>query len=1463
MPGLPPRPGSIDVFCSYAHEDERLLKELLKHLGILKRLGVIRDWHDRRITAGSEWKGQIDGQLESAEVVLLLVSANFLASDYCYDVEMKRALQRHEAAAARVIPIILRPSDWLTAPFGKLQALPRDGKPVTTWKNRDEAFADVARGIREAASSLSARAANSTAAAKPSSDAPNPPLERSQAVDRLALAQALMRLSPSSWEALVAAISGAASQISRQGTIPERAAELIRWAESIAGPGLMAVEAAIQMLQNPSSSTWPPSGTLAAGRPFWNVPFPRNLAFTGREDILADLRVSLTERGRTALAQAINGVGGIGKTQAAVEYAYRYRGQYRAVLWLNAESPLALKAAFGEIARRMQLTLPETDLDQDVLALKHWLETHSGWLLVFDNADDPATLVPLLPAAEHGHILITTRARGFQDLGILDPVELPELPVAEATDFLLLRCSREGADAAERAAAEELARELGGLPLALELAAAYIAASGGASFVSYLNDYRQRGLRRLEARDPALKKYPRSVAATSAANLDAAQAESPAAADVLRLSAFLAPEDIPFELVRRGVPGLGRPTAEALVGAAAGPPLIHDLLRPLARYSLVRIDAEREAYGIDHLVQEVIKGAMDESTRRVWCERAVRAVSQIFPPAEYQTWPQCERLLPHALTVVSGMERNGIQIAESGYLLNEIAYYFYERAQYADAEPLSRKAMKIRRTALGEQHPDYVASLNNLASLYRAMGRHSEADLLLRQAMEIRRTVLGEQHPNYAASLNNLASLYRAMGRHAEAEPLLSQATEIRRTALGELHPDYAASLNNLASLYRAMGRDAEAEPLLRQAMEIRRSALGEQHPDYAASLNSLAMLYESTGRHAEAEPLLVRSVEIRRTVLGEQHPDYAASLNNLASLHRAMGRDAEAQSLYRQVGEIYRTAQGEQHPDYAASASVPKLVARDAKAEPSPNETIKGKQESENLEKPKFESHAKLPITLIFPTIGVPKYNYVAPIEFARLKTELQTLGRGLIIEGPSRTGKTTATIKAIEEIATEAPRLWLDGTNPTDLRTLERCLDSGFQGYLFIDDFHYLPDDKQDHVAWAIKRLADRLNPDSKIVVIGINRVGYSLVAGRPEISGRVQTISLSKPQPPTKVFELIDKGEDVANVRFQPKEAVVEAAGGSFFIAQQICYHLAVKNGIRESQSECANIEFEADWIRKEFLETLGPTGRIVLNEFATIDHDGPNPGAALILLGLLRTDRDHFVLFDEAAKQYPRFEPALQWLASNGVLNDRMSSPRHSLREAKLEDYFYFDARAGRIEIHDVQLIYYLNNMNWPEFARRAGYSSEIRGNRVTVRRLNQRRPRRAAIPPGDLNALSPEAPMANRTSAEQPLPQLGPSVTKSDPVNRLVNYLSDIPAFSDQANRSILLKGLPKGPSNTIARHSATWADLHSIVQGSLDMRRLRGRKTLAIEQLLDNVIPFVQGLELESELDNLRQLFTA
>lgn len=146
----------IGIFYSYSHRDEKMRDRIETHLSLLRREGVIKSWHDRKISPSREWEGEIDAHLSSAQIILLLVSANFLASDYIYDIEMTRAMERHERGEARVIPIILSPCDWSGAPFSKLHALPRDAKPITTWSNRDQALVEIAKGIRAVVKELSA-----------------------------------------------------------------------------------------------------------------------------------------------------------------------------------------------------------------------------------------------------------------------------------------------------------------------------------------------------------------------------------------------------------------------------------------------------------------------------------------------------------------------------------------------------------------------------------------------------------------------------------------------------------------------------------------------------------------------------------------------------------------------------------------------------------------------------------------------------------------------------------------------------------------------------------------------------------------------------------------------------------------------------------------------------------------------------------------------------------------------------------------------------------------------------------------------------------------------------------------------------------------------------------------------------------------------------------------------------------
>ncbi len=212
----------------------------------------------------------------------------------------------------------------------------------------------------------------------------------------------------------------------------------------------------------------------------------------------------------------------------------------------------------------------------------------------------------------------------------------------------------------------------------------------------------------------------------------------------------------------------------------------------------------------------------------------------------------------------------------------EQVYHLLRRARYAEAVPFAKRALRIHRAILGEQHPRYAVSLNRVGSLYKATGDYAQAEWYYRQALEIRKKALGEEHPAFASSLNDLGLLYENMGDHARAEPHFQQALVIWKKVLGEEHPDYATGLNNLGRLYISMGAYARAERCFDQALEIRKKAQGEEHPDYATSLNDLGLLYESMGDYARAEPHLQQALVIWKKVLGEDHPNYATSLSSL-----------------------------------------------------------------------------------------------------------------------------------------------------------------------------------------------------------------------------------------------------------------------------------------------------------------------------------------------------------------------------------------------------------------------------------------------------------------------------------------------------------------------------------------------------------------------------------------------------
>jgi len=667
----------------------------------------------------------------------------------------------------------------------------------------------------------------------------------------------------------------------------------------------------------------------------WDVPIPRNPFFTGRKKVLADVKKELHAGGQVALT----GMGGVGKTQIAAHFAHEHRGEYSAVLWASAASQETLVSGLAAIASL--LNLPEKDEKDQALAVaavKRWLEANGGWLLIVDNASDLATVHGFIPQPTKGRVLLTTQA---QATGDLQAIEVRDMLPQDGALLVLRRAKFVKPDAplttarnSDRDTAVQISSELGGLPLALDQAGAYIEETGCA-LESYLNLYLQRRAELLKRRGGFGPDHPESVATTFALSFERVAGASPAAADLLRFCAFLHPDAIPEEIFTNGAAELG----PNLSPVAADPLKLDAAFAEILKYSLLRRDADAKTLGIHRLVQEVIQDGLTKEEKRQWAERAVRAVNGAFPSPEFANWAQCERLVPQALACASPIEACGFEFQAAARLLNQAGYYLEERARFSEAQPLLQRAVSIKEKTLGPDHPSVATSLNNLALVYHAQAKHDKAEPLFRRALAIWQRALGPDHPDVATALNNLAALYKDQGKYAQAEPLFQRALALREKVLGPVDPHVANSLNNLALLYKDQGMYTQAAPLYERALAIVQKALGPDHPHVAISLDNLALLYDDQGKHAQAEPLYRRALAIRERLLGPEHPNVANSLNNLAGHYYGQRKYAEAESALQRAVAIKEKTLGPEHPTVATSlnnlAGLYHVQGKYAQAEP------------------------------------------------------------------------------------------------------------------------------------------------------------------------------------------------------------------------------------------------------------------------------------------------------------------------------------------------------------------------------------------------------------------------------------------------------------------------------------------------------------------------------------------------
>jgi transcriptional regulator with XRE-family HTH domain/tetratricopeptide (TPR) repeat protein len=517
--------------------------------------------------------------------------------------------------------------------------------------------------------------------------------------------------------------------------------------------------------------------------------------FLGRERELAELRRQLRHGGRVA----VHGMGGVGKTQLVARYARQERAAYTdGVLWLRADEESSLLGDLAGLAWR--LALPEREQreqERHITAVVRWLREHPRWLLVLDNLE-PAVCAAAerwLASDLPGHLLATSRTPMWPVRLGLEP-----LPLETARRFLLRRTGQDDGNAAG-----DVARALGRLPLALAQAAAYVDVSGR-DLASYAELLRTRLIELMGEARPA--GYPHTVATTWQLSFERLEMERPAAAVLLRLCAFLAPDDIPIGVLQTGAGAVPEELRDALVDDLE----LDRTIAALRRYSLAQREGDR--LRVHRLVQAVVRETMPAADRTAWLSAAVRLLETAVPDApdrDPRHWPRCARLLAHAQAVDLAVGDQRVEPSAHSCVLTRVGAYLFARGEYRSARPLFERALAIREQALGCEHPATAESLDDVGMTLYMLHEPAAARSLVERALAIREQTLGPDHPLTAVCVGNLALLHHEQGDLAAARSLSERALAINERAHGPDHRSTAASLCSLAQAHQILGQRGAA----------------------------------------------------------------------------------------------------------------------------------------------------------------------------------------------------------------------------------------------------------------------------------------------------------------------------------------------------------------------------------------------------------------------------------------------------------------------------------------------------------------------------------------------------------------------------------------------------------------------------------------------------------------------------
>ncbi|KZM28507.1 uncharacterized protein EKO05_0006017 [Ascochyta rabiei] len=680
-----------------------------------------------------------------------------------------------------------------------------------------------------------------------------------------------------------------------------------------------------------------PQRVQSFAKPPWTVPFRRDDDFVNRSSLEEVYRICAQPAGRASLV----GLGGIGKSQIAIEYTYRVQDQSPAkwVFWVHAGTRARFEDGFRRIAEATKMDGWD-DSKVDVLRLvRNWLcdESNGQWTMVVDNADDADVLFDTsqsrsagspdqpkdllsdyLPQSPNGSILITSRSQAVAQKLTGTYSSIIEVEPMGEDDALVLLEKKLGSSVA-RDKAVELVHALDSMPLALTQAAAFIRQREPRMSVSrYVDEINKndRSQARLLEKDVGDSRRDgqasNSIIATWHISFEHIRKHVPAAARLLSLMSMFDRQGIPESLLESQYTSDGDSDIT-----------FEDDIHTLSSFSLIKTNADGCEFEMHQLVQFSTKKWLElHNELEEWKGAYASLMDVSYPEGGHEDWPVCRALFPHAQAMFYSQPEDAVALEAWASVLFKVAWYAREMGQCSKALELISASLQTRESVLGAEHPDTLRSLNELGLVLGYQGKYNEAEEVHQRALEARNWVLGKEHVDTMTSRVNLALTYSNQGRWKEAEELQLRVVKTEKTVLGEDHPLTLISINNLALTYSNQGRWKEAEELQLQVVKTRKTVLGENHPLTLISINNLAQTYTNQGRWEEAKELQLRVVKTEKTVLGEDHPLTLISINNLAQTYAYQGRWDEAKKLQLQVLKTAKIVLGKDHPYTLTSMS-------------------------------------------------------------------------------------------------------------------------------------------------------------------------------------------------------------------------------------------------------------------------------------------------------------------------------------------------------------------------------------------------------------------------------------------------------------------------------------------------------------------------------------------------------------